>query len=47
MYFSHEETNSGHMSKDIINFLKNYFVFHKIESTRKSILRKTLTLTGT
>lgn len=46
MHFSHEITNSGEMSKDIvIKFQKNYFLFHEAESTRKSILRKMLTVT--
>lgn len=46
MHSSHEITNSGEMSKDIaIKFQKNYFLFHETESTRKSILRKILTVT--
>ena len=45
MYFSHEITNSGDMRKYIINFIKNYFLFHKTESTCNSILCKMLTLT--
>lgn len=46
MHFSHEITNSGEMSKDtVIKFQKNYFLFHETESTRKSILRKILTVT--